>query len=139
MTNKTSTNGLGILKTVYGRANPLLKNVTDFARIRGWGDKNKATTHDNLEVERQEYLFIEGYNMVKCVPYELHFTYEDKSKKRGRWVFMCTCGSPAGIVSYKAMAGMMSPTLGEYVLCCLAHTSSKQNTGIGRHADGSTE
>lgn len=139
MTNKTSTNGLGTLKTVYGKANPLLKNVTDFARIRGWGDKNKATTHDNLEVERQEYLFIEGYNMVKCVPYELHFTYEDKSKKRGRWVFMCTCGSPAGIVSYKAMAGMMSPTLGEYVLCCLAHTSSKQNTGIGRHADGSTE
>ena len=139
MTNETSKNGLGTLKTVYGKANPLLKNVTDFARIRGWGDKNTATTHDGLKVERQEYLFIEGYGMVKCAGYELHFMYEDKSHKRGRWVYMCTCGSPGGIVSYKAMSGMMSPTLGEYVLCCLAHTSSKQATGIGQHADGSSE
>lgn len=140
MRKKTVTqNGLGIIKTVYGKDNALLKNVTDFGTIRGWGDKNKATTHDGLTVERQEYIFVEGYGMVKCVPYELHFIWEDKSKKRGRWVFMCTCGSPAGIISYKAMSGMMSPTLGEYVLCCLAHTSSKMNTGIGKHADGSTE
>lgn len=136
---KVTKNGLGIIKTVYGNDNPLVKNVTDFATIRGWGDKNRAVTHDGLEVERQEYIFIDGYGMVRCVPYELHFIWEDKSKKIGRWVFMCSCGSPAGIVSYKAMSGMMSPTLGEYVLCCLAHTSSKDNTGIGRHADGSTE
>ena len=89
MRKKTVTqNGLGIIRTMYGDS-PLLKNVTDFGTIRGWGDKNKATTHDGLTVERQEYIFVEGYGMVKCVPYELHFIWEDKSKKRGRWVFMC--------------------------------------------------
>ena len=90
MRKKTVTqNGLGIIKTVYGKENPLLKNVTEFGTIRGWGDKNKATTHDGLTVERQEYIFVEGYGMVRAVPYELHFIWEDKSKKRGRWVFMC--------------------------------------------------
>ena len=132
-------NGLGIIKTIYGNYNPLVKDVQNFASIRSWGDKNSATTHDGLKVERQDYIFIEGYGMVKCVPYELHFVWEDKSGKRGRWVFMCSCGSPAGIISYKAMSGMMSPELGEYVLCCLAHTTSKMNTGIGRHADNSSE
>ena len=41
---KVTTNGLGIIKTVYGKDNPLVKNVTDFGVIRGWGDKNTATT-----------------------------------------------------------------------------------------------
>lgn len=139
---KTVTqNGLGILKTVYGHENPLLKNVTEFATIRGWGDKNKATTHDGIVVERQEYFFFPEIStkMVRAVPYELHFVYEDKSHKRGRWTLMCTCGSPAGIISYKDVNNLMSPTLGELLLCCLAHNSSKDNTGIGRHADGSTE
>lgn len=140
MRNKSvSQNGLGIITTIYGKDNPLLKNVKDFASIRSFGDKNSAITHDGIRVERQEYIFVEGYGMVKAVPYELHFVYEDTSRKIGRWVFMCSCGSPAGIISYKAMSGMMSPTLGEYVMCCLAHTASKQNTGVGRHADGSTE
>lgn len=134
-----SQNGLGIVKTIYGKDNPLVKNVKDFGTIRGWGDKNTATTYDGLLVERQEYIFVEGYGMVRCVPYELHFIWEDKSKKIGRWSFMCSCGSPAGIISYKAMSGMMSPKLGEHVLCCLSHTSSKMNTGIGRHADDSSE
>lgn len=140
MTKKVTTKtGLGIVKTVYGKDNPLLKNVTDFASIRSWGDKNSAITYDGLKIERQEYFFIEGYGMVYAVPYELHMVYEDKSRKIGRWIFMCSCGSPAGIVSYKAMSGMMSPKLGEYVMCCLAHTASKANVGVGKHADGSTE
>lgn len=116
------------------------QNPTNFSKIRSWGDKNSAVTYDGLKVERQDFLYSkEGYGMVRCCPYELHFIYEDASGKRGRWNYMCTCGSIAGIVSYKELKGLMSPTLGEYILVCIAHTASKQNTGIGKHADGSTE
>lgn len=118
------------------------KNIdrpTSFARIRSWGDKNSAVTHDGLHVERMEHIFVEGYGMVKCLPTTMHFVYEDKSKKQGRWVWMCTCGSIGGIVSYKDVAGLISPELGEYVLACVAGLASKQNTGIFMHADGSTE
>ena len=52
---------------------------------------------------------------------------------------MCSCGSIAGIVSYKEMSTLISPELGEYVLACVAGLSSKQATGIFRHADNSTE
>lgn len=121
---------------------PKSAEVTGFAKIQKWGgDKNSAVTFDGLKVERQEILFAEGYGIVKCIPYELHFVYEDKSKKKGRWAFMCTCGSIAGIISYKEMKQMMTVEGTEtgYVLACIAHTASKQNTGIGRHADGATE
>ncbi len=111
----------------------------DFARIRSFGDKNSAVTFDNVKVERQEHIFVEGFGMVKVCPYELHFLYEDKSKKLGRWSFMCTCGSLAGIVSYKELKGLVSPQLGEYILVCINHMATKQNTGIGKHADMSTE
>lgn len=114
--------------------------VTDFATIRSFGDKNSAITHDGLRVERQDILYAEGYGMVKCVPYELHFVYEDKSNKKGRWAYMCTCGSIAGIIAWKEVKNLMTIT-GEhgYVLACIAHTSSKQNIGVGTHADGSHE
>lgn len=69
---------------------PSNSNVTEFAKIQKWGgDKNSAITFDGLKVERQEILYAEGYGIVKCIPYELHFVYEDKSKKKGRWAFMC--------------------------------------------------
>lgn len=112
----------------------------DFARIRGWGDKNTATTFDNLKVERMDFIYAEGYGLVKTCPYELHFVYEDKSKKIGRWSHMCTCGSIAGIISYKEIKSLMTIE-GEhgYILACVAHTASKQNTGLGTHADGSHE
>lgn len=115
---------------------------SDFARIRNWGDKNFATTFDNKKVERQDYLFsLEYSQMVRCCPYELHFVYHDPmfGKKSGRWNYMCTCGSIAGIVSYKDVATLMSPKLGERILVCIAHTASKQNSGVGVHADGSHE
>jgi len=112
---------------------------SDFARIRNWGDKNSAITHDGERVERREYYFIEGYGMVKCLPTTMHFVFEDTSKKKGRWTWMCTCGSLAGIVSYKELVGLISPELGEYVLACIHGLSHKQATGIFKHADGSTE
>jgi len=119
----------------------LAGQASDFARIRSWGDKNSAITHDGLKVERQELLYAEGYGMVKVIPYELHFIYEDKSRKKGRWAFMCTCGSIAGIISYKEMVKLMTVVGNEvgYVLACISHTTSKQNVGVGKHADGSTE
>lgn len=114
--------------------------VTDFATIKSFGDKNSAVTHDGIKVERMEFIYAEGYGVVKCAPYELHFVFEDKSKKKGRWAYMCTCGSIAGIIAWKEIKNLMS-IQGEhgYVLACIAHTASKQNLGIGSHADGSHE
>lgn len=115
--------------------------VTDFARIRSFNSKTEAITHDGYKAERQEFFYAEGYGLVTCVNYELHFIFEDKSKKIGRWAFMCTCGSLAGIISYKEMKQLMTITGNEdgYVLACIQHTDSKQKTGVGRHADGSHE
>ncbi len=117
------------------------KQATSFATIRSWGDKGKAITHDGLTVERQEYIYVEGYGLVKTIPYELHFVFEDKSRKRGRWSFMCTCGSIAGIVSYNEMKSLMTVQGTEqgFVLACVHHTATKQNLGVGKHADGSSE
>ena len=130
-----------LLEQFAGENNPMLSKVNGYAKIRNYGNKNQATTHDGLEVYRSDSIYIEGYGLVTCVPYELHFIYEDKSKKVGRWVFMCGCGSPAGIISYNSpIKKLMSrPTDGGYLLACLAHTSTRDNMGIGKHADGSTE
>lgn len=122
-----------------GMSGQLATKPSDFARIRSWGDKNSAETHDGIKVYRQEYIFVEGYGMVRCLPTTMHFVYEDKSKKRGRWTWMCTCGSISGIVSYKELKGLISPELGEYVLACIHGLAHKQNTGIFKHVDGSTE
>ena|SRR3972149_3704046 len=111
----------------------------DFARIRSFGDKNTATTWDGLKVERQESLFVEGFGMVRVLPTTMHFIFEDKSKKLGRWAFMCTCGSLGGIVSYKELGDLVSPELGEYVLVCVNGLAYKQNVGIFKHSDGSSE
>ncbi len=122
-----------------GMGGQKINQPSDFARIRSFGDKNSAITHDGIKVFRREFIFVEGYGMVKTLPTTMHFVYEDTSRKRGRWVYMCTCGSICGIVSYKEVPTLISPELGEYVLACIHGLSSKQNTGIFKHADGSTE
>jgi hypothetical protein len=136
--NKKSAEGLIPDKSI--------SKVVNFSKIRSWGDKNKATTFEGEVVERQELFYVEGYGMVKAVPYELHFIYEDPlsrdnnpKKRRGRWAYMCTCGSMGVVMSYKDIAGQMSPTLGEYILACKIHTDTKRSTGVGHHADNSTE
>lgn len=114
---------------------------TSYAKIRSFNSKNEAVTFDRLKVERTEFLYAEGYGLVKCVGYELHFVYEDMSKKSGRWSFMCTCGSPAGIISYNEVKHLMTVTGLEkgFILACISHTTSKQNVGVGKHADNSSE
>lgn len=113
--------------------------VTGFSQIRSFGDKNTATTFDGLKVERMEYIFVDGYGLVKCLPTTMHFIYEDKSKKKGRWVFMCTCGGIAGIISYKEIKEFITTEPTGYLLACVHGITSKQNTGIFRHADNSSE
>ena len=122
------------------------KQTKSFASIRSWGDKNSAMTFEGERVERMEYLYCDGYGLVRTAPYELHFVYQDPramdnhpQKVIGRWQFMCTCGSLAGIVSYKELVGLVSPELGEYILVCNMHMTQKQRTGVGHHADGSSE
>jgi hypothetical protein len=123
-----------------------LNSVGSFSRVRSVGDKKTAITHDGEKVERAEFIWCDGYGLVECVPYELHFIYEDPRSKdshpkkiKGRWAHMCTCGSPAVVASYNETKALMTPKTRGYLLMCAAHTSSKQTTGIGTHADGSHE
>lgn len=120
--------------------NSVTSQVKEFARIRKWNSKTEAITHDGLKVVRTSHIYCEGYGLVECAPYELHFIFEDKSKKIGRWSYLCTCGSPAGIVSWNELGHLMD-IRGKtgYVLVCIAHTTAKQNIGIGKHSDMSTE
>lgn len=122
-----------------GMGGQKINQPSDFARIRSFGDKNSAITHDGIKVFRQEFIFVEGYGMVRCPPTTMHFVYEDTSKKRGRWAFMCTCGGIAGVISYKDIVGLISPELGQYVLMCIHGLSNKQATGVFKHVDGSSE
>lgn len=116
------------------------QQVKDFAKIRSWGDKNSAITLDGLKVERTDKIFCEGYGWVEVIPTSLHFVYEDKSKKIGRWAYMCTCGSISGIISWKELGSIMDIRGKEgYALACVAGVTSKQNLGTFKHADGSTE
>lgn len=114
--------------------------VKDFARIRSFNDKSSAITHDGLKVERQSKIFCEGYGWVETLDTTMHFCYEDKSKKIGRWAYMCTCGSICGIISWKELGAVMDIRGKDgYALACIAGVTARQNTGVFRHADGSTE
>ena len=112
--------------------------VRPYSRVRSLGDLKKATLWDETVVERQDYLYVGGYGMVKCCPYELHFIYKVPDSHYG-WGLMCTCGSIAGVVGYKAYSKLMLPTSTGQMIVCLRHNTLKDNEGIGRHADGSTE
>jgi hypothetical protein len=115
------------------------KDVKGFARIRSFGSKNSAITHDGLKVERREFIYCEGYGMVKTLPTVQHFVYEDKSNKIGRWSYMCSCGSIAGIIAYDELKDFITTEPTGHLLACIAGVTGKQNFGIFKHLDGSTE
>lgn len=122
------------------RMGPLGQQVKDYAKIRSWGDKDTAVTVDGLQVKRTDKIFCEGYGWVETLPSMMHFVYEDKSKKIGRWAYMCTCGSICGIISWKELGQVMDIRGKEgYALACIAGVTSRQNVGVFRHADGSSE
>lgn len=130
-----------ILEKYLGDNHPLLSQVSSFSTIRTFGDKDIAITHDGIKVYRLDNIYFEGFGLVTCAPYELHFVYEHKTGIIGRWSTMCTCGSPAVIVSYNSPISklMSKPTDGDYLLVCMTHNSTKDNVGVGKHSDGSTE
>lgn len=105
--------------------------------VRNQGDLQRATLWDGTVVERQEFLF-DGTELVKTAPYELHFIYAAPKTHKG-WGLFCTCGSIAGTVGLNAYSKLASPTSTGKMIVCVRHTTLKQNDGIGRHADGSTE
>lgn len=108
------------------------------AVVRVIGDAKQATLVDGTVVHRKEEIYVDGFGLVKCAPYELHFIYELPKGIKG-WGLMCTCGSIAGVVGYGAYSQLASPTSTGQMLVCVRHTTLKNNTGIGQHADGSTE
>ncbi len=52
---------------------------------------------------------------------------------------MCSCGSIAGIVSYKEISDWVTVEPTGYLLVCVFGMANKQGIGIYRHADNSTE
>jgi hypothetical protein len=105
---------------------------------RSVGDLQKATLSDGTVVKRQEVIFVEGQGLIRCAPYELHFIYETPKTMKG-WGLYCTCGSIAGVVGLDAYSELASPTSTGKMLVCIRHTTLKQNLGVGKHADDSTE
>lgn len=106
---------------------------------RNVGDLKFAKLPDGTVVERQELIFVDGHGLIRCAHYELHFiyVYPNPSGKYRGWGLFCTCGSIAGVVGTEAYSKLASP--GGKMLVCVRHTATKNNVGIGQHADGSTE
>lgn len=102
--------------------------------VRSVGDAKRATLYDGTVVERTDAIFVDGYGLVKCAPYSVHFLYETPSRIKG-WRYYCTCGSIAGCVGYGVYSSLVSPKSNEYILVCVRHMATKQNTGHGFHAD----
>lgn len=108
------------------------------AIVKVIGDLRQAELVDGTIVKRKDAIYVDGFGLIKCAPYELHFIYELPQQFKG-WGLMCTCGSIAGVVGYGAYSQLASPTSTGHMLVCVRHTTLKQNVGIGQHADGSTE
>lgn len=106
--------------------------------VRTIGDAKRATLHDGTKVERVDAIFVDGYGLVQCVNTELHFVYKLPDSMKG-WGLMCTCGSLAGVVGYDAYSKLASPTYSGMIIACVMLLTTKNNTGIGEHADGSHE
>lgn len=106
--------------------------------VRSVGDAKRATLTDGTVVERQESLYLEGYGLVQCAPYELHFIYQLPKHMIG-YSPMCTCGSIAGVVGYDVYSKLSAPTFNGLIIVCIRHMTLKKNEGIGKHADDSTE
>lgn len=107
--------------------------------VRNVGDLQEATLWDGeTKVRRQEYIFVEGHGLVKCINSELHFVFQTPKTMKG-WGLFCTCGSIAGVVGYAAYSKLASPMSDGKIIACIRLLTTKQNTGIARHADESTE
>lgn len=114
-------------------------SVRPYSYVRSVGDLKEAELWDGTRVHRTDDMFVnDTYGVVKCAPYELHFIYQVPENHKG-WGLMCTCGSIAGVVGLNAYSKLASPTSTGLMIVCLHHNSTKNNVGIGEHADGSHE
>lgn len=109
-----------------------------FSVVRSIGDAKRATLPDGTVVERQEFIYVDGYGFVKAMNTELHFIFETPKTMPG-WGLYCTCGSIAGVVGWSAYTKLASPESTGFVIACVRLLTTKQNTGVGEHADGSRE
>ena len=106
------------------------------AVVKSVGDLKMAALWDGTPLKRVDAIHVENYGLVKCMSTELHFIYESPKEKKG-WGLWCTCGSIAGVVDYTAYSKLASP--GEKVIACIRLLTTKNNVGVGEHADGSHE
>ena len=108
------------------------------AVVRSVGDLKEAELIDGTIVKRTDAIYVDGYGLIKCAGYELHFIYSVPKHIQG-WGLMCTCGSIAGVVGYGAYSQLASPASSGFMIVCVRHNTLKNNEGIGRHADLSFE
>ena len=128
-------------KEILGMQGHSRNTIPSTKVVRNVGDLKQAKLWDDTVVERVDYIFVDGYGLVKTAPYELHFIYEVPKRHRNKygWGLYCTCGSIAGVVGLSAYSKLAAPTSSGMMAVCIRHTTLKNNEGIGRHADGSTE
>lgn len=99
----------------------------NFSIIKNRGQPNKAT-FEGYPVVRQEKIYVEGFGLVPCVPYDDHFVFEIPmalSKQVGLWSHWCTCGSMAGVVWTKDVDQKM--------LACIFYHQRLYEDGHGYH------
>jgi hypothetical protein len=107
--------------------------------VRNVGDLQEATLWDGVtKVRRQDSIYVEGEGLVKCINSELHFVFQTPKTMKG-WGLYCTCGSIAGTVGISAYSKLASPIGNGKIVACIRLLTTKNNTGIGEHADGSHE
>lgn len=123
-----------VLKSQGISANPHRVSV-----VRSVGDLQEATLWDgHTKVVRQDLIYVEGEGLVKCINTELHFVFQTPKTMVG-WGLYCTCGSIAGVVGWGAYSKLASPVGDGKIIACIRLLTTKNNVGVGEHADGSHE
>ena len=113
--------------------------------IKHRGDPKNAVLESGHKVEKQEYIYFtvpsDGNRpaqaeAVKCAEYHgEHFIYADPLYEeqgdtgRGRWFAMCTCGSPAVLLTGAQVKEMGISEDGKQLAVCYFYTSELVNKG----------
>lgn len=127
--------------SVYGEAAIKLNLFLDGESLYN----RKKYRHGNVIIDNQ-FMFIKypiseisSFEVENMDVYNLEIEEDPSFHANGIIVHNCTCGSIAGVVGLNAYSKLASPTSTGKMIVCIRHTTTKQNTGVGRHADGSTE
>lgn len=112
-----------------------------FSVVRHRGDPTSAVLSSGETVKKEPYLFFQDqdnfWRKIKCADYHgEHFLYLNPQWVKGavgHWFAMCTCGSPAVIISPKEARGHETE-IEEQLLVCYVYQDTLQNYGTGQHA-----